>query len=344
MGTMLDKAERLSKLVGKVGDALVIPKESARTVQAAALLCKADLATNIIREKEFNSLQGVMGGIYAAKQGKIEIGEVIQYHYYPRFSGDQLPPTREAALLSLCDKMDTIVGCFKAHIIPTGSQDPFALRRQALGVLQMILENRYPVSLESLIEMAQKAYGGKVKPAETQEILDFLKGRLQTVLEARGLSYDVINAAVATEAPSLTTMVAKAETIQKLKADKDFQNLVTAAGRVLRILPDKKVTAKVAKPLLKMDEEKELFEKVQFAKRLIEDADPKSADYYGDVVGHLETLVQPVHAFFEKVMVMDKNAKVRQNRLALLKQAADLFLIVGDFRKLVYASESPSAS
>lgn len=344
MGTMLDKANRLEKLVGKVGEALKLPKDTIQIVREAALLCKADLGTNIIREKEFNSLQGYMGGYYAIQEGKQLVGEAIQRHYWPRFSGDALPGTREASLLSLCDKMDTIVGCFKARIIPTGSQDPFALRRQALGVLQMILENRYALSLESLVEMAQKAYGGKSKPGELKEILDFLKGRLQTVLEARGLSYDVINAAVATEAPSLTTMVGKAETIQKLKADKDFQDLVTAAGRVLRILPDKKVPKKVTKPLLKLEEERDLLEKVQFAKRLIDEADPKSADYYADVIGHLETLVGPIHAFFEKVMVMDKNAKVRQNRLALLKQAADLFLIVGDFRKLVYASESASAS
>src|SRR6185369_3217987 len=127
MGTMFDKSRRLEKLVGKVGMALKLPKETVKTAQAAALLCKADLATNIIREKEFNSLQGVMGGIYVAKHGQPEIGAVIQYHYYPRFSGDKLPPTKDSALLSLCDKMDTIVGCFKARIIPTGSQDPFAL-------------------------------------------------------------------------------------------------------------------------------------------------------------------------------------------------------------------------
>jgi glycyl-tRNA synthetase beta chain len=137
-------------------------------------------------------------------------------------------------------------------------------------------------------------------------------------------------------------MVTKAETIQKNKTDRDFQKLVTAAGRVLRILPEKRVSNKVLKPLLKMTEEKELFEKIQFAKKLIDDQEAGTADYYQDMVGHLETLVDPIHAFFEKVMVMDKNAKIRANRLALLKQAGDLFLVVGDFRKLVYGSESAS--
>ncbi len=344
MGTMADKSKRLEKLAGKIAETFKASKETVKTVEEAALLCKADLVTNIIREKEFNSLQGYMGGFYAIQEGKQDVGEAIQQYYWPRFSGDKLPGTKESAILSVSDKLDTIVGCFKARIIPTGSQDPFALRRQALGILQIILENRYAVALEDLVHLTQKQYGGKSKPAETKEIVEFLKGRLQTVLEAKGLSYDVINAAVATETPSLIEMVTKAEAIQKHKNDADFQKLVTAAGRVLRILPDKKISDKIAKPLLKLQEEKDLFEKIHFAKRLIDEEDSEGADYYEDVIGHLETLIEPVHAFFEKVMVMDKNAKVRANRLALLKQAADLFLILGDLRKLVYTAESSSVS
>ncbi len=344
MGTMADKSKRLEKLVGKIGEHFKISGEILKTAQEAALLCKADLATNIIREKEFNSLQGYMGGFYAIQAGKQEAGEAIQRHYWPRFSGDKLPGTKESSLLSLSDKLDTIVGCFKARIIPTGSQDPFALRRQALGALQMILENRYPISLEELVGLSQKAYSGKVKPKETKEVVDFLKGRLHTILESRGLSYDVIQAAMATEVSTLVEMVTKTETIQKNKSDQDFQKLVTAAGRALRILPDKRVSGKVAKPLLKMDEEKDLYEKIQFAKKMIDDEEKGTSDYYQDVLAHLQILVEPVNAFFEKVMVMDKNPKIRRNRLALLQQAGELFLVAGDFRKLVYGSEaSPTA-
>ena len=344
MGTMADKGARLEGLVHKLAALCGTPKETAKTAGEAALLCKADLATNIIREKEFNSLQGVMGGIYASRQGKPEAGEAIQFHYYPRYSGDKLPPRGAASLLSMADKLDTIVGCFKARIIPTGSQDPFALRRQALGVLQILLENKYKVSLEDLIKAVEKQYGEKSKGKEVPEILEFLKSRLQTVLEGKGLSYDVINAVTATEAPTLIEMVSKAEAVQKHKMDPDFQKLVTAAGRVLRILPEKKIPDKVSKPLLKMPEEKDLFEKIQFAEKLIADTDRNSEGYYEEIVRHLETLVEPVHAFFEKVMVMDKDAKVRNNRLALLRQAADLLLILCDFRKLVYASEAPSSA
>lgn len=342
MGTMADKAVRLEGLVKKLGALCGIPKEKVKVVEEAALLCKADLATNIIREKEFNSLQGYMGGFYAIRQGKQEVGETIQRHYWPRFSGDKLPGTSESSLLSMADKLDTIVGCFKARIIPTGSQDPFALRRQALGALQILLENKYKVSLEEMVRAAEKQYGEKSKGREVPEILEFFKGRLQTVLEAKGLSYDVINAATATAAPTLIEMVAKAEAVQKHKLDADFQKLAVAAGRVLRILPEKKVSEKVSKPLLKLEEEKELFDKIQFARELIGDTDPGVEGYYEEIIRHLETLVEPIHAFFEKVMVMDKDAKVRNNRLALLRQTADLLWVLCDFRKLVYSSENTS--
>lgn len=344
MGTMADKSARLEKLVKKVAELCHAPKEMEKALGAAALLCKADLATNIIREKEFNSLQGYMGGVYAKKQGRESEGDAIQYHYYPRFSGDILPPTRESCLLSIADKVDTMVGCFKAGLIPTGSQDPFALRRQVLGVILIILEQRYPVSMEDLVKAARKQYEGKVKPGEIEDILEFVKGRFQSVLESRGLSYDVINAALGSPSPSLTDMVGKAEIIQRHKQEKEFQDLVTAAGRVLRILPKQRISEKISKALFKLDEEKDLLEKMLFAKKLIADLDPQSPGYYEDVIDHLNTLVQPIHAFFEKVMVMDKNAKVRNNRLALLKQTSELLLVLCDFGKLVYSSEAAPAS
>jgi glycyl-tRNA synthetase beta chain len=340
-GTMADKSLRLSGLVPKLGLLCGIPKETLKTAEEAALLCKADLATNIIREKEFNSLQGTMGGIYAGLEGKAEVGETIQFHYYPRYSGDQLPPAGAPSLLSMADKLDTLVGCFRARIIPTGSQDPFALRRQALGILQILLENKYSVSLEEVVKTVDKQYGEKSKGKVVGEVLEFLNGRLQAVLEARDLSYDVINAVSATAVTTLPDLVARAQTVQKNKMDPDFQKLVTAAGRVLRILPEKKVAAHVAKPLLRMPEEKDLFEKIQFARKLVSDMDPQGESFYEDTLQHLETLIDPIHVFFEKVMVMDKNAKIRKNRLALLQQAAELLLILCDFRKLVYVSEGP---
>jgi len=337
MGTMADKSERLARSVKKLAPLFHVAKDAAKAAEEGALLCKADLATNIIREKEFNSLQGVMGGLYAARQGKAAAGEAIRYHYYPRFSGDKLPPAGAAALLSLADKLDTIAGCFKARIIPTGSQDPFALRRQALGVLQILLENKFAVSLEDLVKSAQGVYGGKAKPKELQEVLDFFKTRLQSVLESRALSYDVVNAVIATEASTLIDLIERAETVQRFKADKEFQDLATAAGRVLRILPEKKVTTKLSAALLKEHEEKNLHNAVEEVGRAVRMSLEKRD--YVDVRHNLQGLVKPVHSFFEKILVMDKNAKVKANRLVLLQQTAEVLLSLCDFRKLVYSSE-----
>jgi glycyl-tRNA synthetase beta chain len=337
MGTMADKSERLAKSAKKLGALLKVPKDAVKAAEEGALLCKADLATNIIREKEFNSLQGVMGGLYAARQGKAAAGEAIRAHYYPRFAGDKLPPPGAPALLSITDKLDTLAGCFKARLIPTGSQDPFALRRQALGVLQILLENKFQVSLEDLVKAAQSVYG-KVSPKETGEILDFFKTRLQSVLEGRNLSYDVVNAVIASGAPTLVDLVEKAEVVQRFKTDKDFQELATAAGRVLRILPEKRITAKLSAALLKEHEEKNLHNAVEEVGKAVEMSLEKRD--YVDTRHNLQGLVKPIHSFFERIMVMDKNAKVRNNRLALLQMTAGVLLALCDFRKLVYASET----
>jgi len=336
MGTMADKSERLAKSIKKLATLLKVPKEVAKAAEEGALLCKADLATNIIREKEFNSLQGVMGGLYAAQQGKSAAGEAIRTHYFPRFAGDKLPPAGAPALLSIADKLDTIAGCYKARIIPTGSQDPFALRRQALGVLQILLENKFQVSLEDLVRSAQSVYG-KTSPKETGEILDFFKTRLQSVLEGRALSYDVVNAVIASGAPTLVDLVEKAEVVQRFKADKDFQELATAAGRVLRILPEKRITTKLSPALLKEHEEKNLHNAVEEVGKAVEMSLEKRD--YVDVRHNLQGLVKPIHSFFERILVMDKNAKVKTNRLVLLQQTAGVLLSLCDFRKLVYAAE-----
>jgi len=338
IGTMADKSLRLQKLVKKLAPLFGLSKDVAKTAENAAILCKADLATNIIREKEFNSLQGVMGGLYAARQGKPLEGEAIQYHYFPRFAGDKLPPSPAGALLSVADKLDTIAGCFRARLIPSGSQDPFALRRQALGILQILLANKYAISLEDLVKAAQSGFAGKAKPKEKDEILEFLKGRLQSVLESRNIPYDVVNAVAATEAPTFIDLIEKAETVNRFKMEKDFQELATAAGRVLRILPEKKLTNKLSQALLKETEERELHKAVETVAKAVAVALEKRD--YVDVRQELQALVRPIHAFFEKILVMDKNAKVKNNRLVLLQETAGALLALCDFRKLVYSSDT----
>lgn len=340
LGTMADKAERLKKLTHKVAHLCGV--KAGKELDAAAGLCKADLATNIIREKEFNSLQGVMGSIYAGRQGHPEeVAAPIREHYLPRWSGDDLPVTPNGAVLSISDKLDTICGCFKVRLVPSGSQDPFALRRQAAGLLQTLLKFRYPASLKSLVTASLTLLSSKADPKAVKEIVDFFETRLQTLLEGRNIPYDVVNACLASPGTSLLSFVEKAEKVSALKMREDFQGLATAAGRVLRILPAKPLKGKVKKPLLKMAEEKALLVALEKVRPAVHEAAAK-----GDtdaLVAALLGFVEPVHGFFEKVMVMDKVAAVRNNRLLLLSEVADLLLELCDFRKLVYASEASSA-
>ncbi len=339
LGTMADKAQRLQKLVRKV--ATLCSVQAGKDVETAASLCKADLSTNIIREKEFNSLQGVMGSIYAGKQGQPdEVSSAIREHYLPRFAGDELPAGDSGALLSIADKLDTICGCFKVRLIPSGSQDPFALRRQAAGLLQILLKFRYPVSLKDLVAAAQSLMGSKPSAQAVKEVVDFFETRLQTLLEGRSIPYDVVNACLASSAESLPAFVEKCEKVSALKGDENFQKLSTAAGRVLRILPEKNLRGAVKKALLKTPEEKELWVAVGSCRADLQDA--QSRGDVDAVVALLMKLVDPIHAFFEKVLVMDKVAAVRNNRLLLLSETADLLRTLCDFRKLVYASENPS--
>lgn len=335
-GTLADKAARVKKLVKALAPLAGVESTE---VEQAALLAKADLATHMVREKEFNSLQGVMGGLYAKAQGlsprtALAIGE----HYRPRWSGDDLPTSLEGSILSVADKLDTLVGCFKAGLIPTGSQDPFALRRQGLGVLLIVLKNRWDVSLSDLVAKALAGYGGGRSAKLASEIEEFLRGRLQSVLEGRELAYDAIAAVLSAPGESLTSMVERVETVSRLKGTREFQELATAAGRVLRILPEKLPPPKPSKALLKLPEETGLFAAVQSATGGLRSA--ADAGRWEDVVGHLSTLTPAVHAFFEKILVMDKDPRVKRNRLALLSQAAGLYRTVCDFRKLVTPSEN----
>jgi len=333
-GTLSDKAQRVERLVRSLGSLVGVGADAAAK---AALLCKADLATNMVREKEFTSLQGVMGGLYAQAQGLgEETAAAIGEHYRPRWAGDHLPETPGGSLLSVADKLDTIAGCFKAGLIPTGSQDPFALRRQALGVLLIVLKNRWPVSLRELIGKALDGYGAAADQKITAAIEEFFQGRLQSVLEGRALAYDVVNAVLATEGGKLAERVERAEAVHQMKDSDPFQVLATAAGRVLRILPEVRPAGEVEASLFTTPEEGELWKAVQAVEPKVLKA--AQAGDWKVVAQSLESLSPSVHAFFEKVLVMDKDPKVKNNRLVLLSRAGDLFLTLCDFRKLVYAS------
>ena len=218
LGTMSDKVARLVRLAPQLAEVLG-EAAHARSVERTALLCKADLATQMVYE--FPELQGTMGEKYALLSGESpQVARGIAEHYKPRFAGDSLPESVEGKLVGLADKIDTLVGYFALGKIPTGSQDPFALRRQAQGVVQILLANQYDLSLRKLVDLAAEGYSEVSLPAEYHaELVDFLLARLRVYLLDQGLSYDTVDAVLASKEDRVPRLAAKAAALEAFRAN-----------------------------------------------------------------------------------------------------------------------------
>jgi len=304
------------------------------TVYRAATLCKADLEMQMIYE--FPELQGIMGREYALIQGENpKVATAIFEHYLPTAAGGDLPQTDEGAFISIADKLDTIVGFFGINVIPTGTADPYALRRSALGIINIILDKCYPLSLDELIDKSIAILGDKLKrsPAETKsDILEFFKGRFENQLISQGHSYDVVDAVLSVDTSDLVRTVKRIEAMEDFKNHADFEPLAAAFKRVGNILKDFQ-GGPVDTDLFENDEEKDLYNAFvtinDSAREFID------KDKYKEALVDMARLREPVDKFFDTVLVMAKDEKVRVNRLSLLASLSQLFLGVADFSKIV---------
>jgi glycyl-tRNA synthetase beta chain len=334
LGTVYDKVERVKKLAGHLAG---IMKADAGTAERAAYLAKADLLSGVVGE--FPKLQGVMGSTYAILSGEDpRVAAAIAEHYLPRFAGDALPKSIEGMCVGIADRIDTITGCFSAGLIPSGSEDPYGLRRQSVAILAMLFDRSMHLSLSALVAEACKGYG--LKKSELTRIetdtLDFLRQRLAGILTTEGLRSDVVDAALS--GPFDDPLVAK-EKVRALDAwrnSEDYRPLVTALKRAGNILP-KDFSGAVKKGLLKEDAEKDLYAAFTDIKDRVKEK-TGSLDFRG-ALADIASLRKPVDAFFDKVMVMDKDAEVKNNRLALLAGITGLFAGIADFSRLVLSSE-----
>jgi glycyl-tRNA synthetase beta chain len=306
----------------------------------AAYLCKADLVTEMVGE--FPDLQGIMGRVYVKVAGESEeVARAIEEHYRPTHSGGALPETQTGSVLSIADKMDTICGCFSAGLVPTGASDPYALRRQGIGIVQIMLKNSYTFSLKRLIEHGLSLYGekaeGKVKEI-TDSILDFLMHRLSHMLSEQGYSRDVIQAVVSVSIDNIPDTWNRVRALENLKNRPDFEPLAIAFKRVVNIIKKEGYYDTDAAPLevnVKLFEDdsetglynanREIREKVRL--NLIHSD-------YEKALQDIASLKEPVDNFFDSVMVMTDDMKIRENRLALLKNIAELFDNIADFSKI----------
>ena len=318
LGTIYDKALRLEVLAGYIADAIGANEQDKKDAVRAAKLAKADLVTGMVTE--FTELQGVMGREYALLDGETKaVAQAIDEHYMPRFAGDSQPASVAGRIVSLADKIDTIVGTFSRGLIPTGSQDPFALRRQALGIVNMLKEAQYHISLSQLVAKAMELL--KIADAGQQvklqkDVADFMKLRLKNVLADAGIRYDVVDAVFVT-VDDIYGVFLRAQAVNeavKQDMEKTIQAFVRT-GNIARKAED--VQAAVEAGLLAEQVEKDLCKAYEAVASKVE-KEVAAQDYAG-AIATLSQLAAPIDAFFDGVMVMDKDEKIKNNRLGLLK-------------------------
>lgn len=334
LGTVYDKVERVKKLAGHLAG---IMKADAGTAERAAWLAKADLLSGVVGE--FPKLQGVMGGKYAILSGEDpRVAAAIAEHYLPRFAGDALPRSLEGMCVGIADRIDTITGCFSAGLVPSGSEDPYGLRRQSVAILAMLFDRGMHLSLSALVAEACKGYGLKKNELTRIEtdILDFLRQRLAGMLTTEGLRSDVVDAALSGTFDDPLVAREKVRALDAWRTSEDYRPLVTALKRAGNILP-KDFSGAVKKGLLKEDAEKELFTAYTDIKDRVKEK-TVSLDFRG-ALADIASLRRQVDDFFDKVMVMDKDAEVKNNRLALLAGITGLFAGIADFSRLVLSAE-----
>ena len=330
LGSVADKVRRLQHLAAWIAERV---DPAARTAAGrAALLCKADLPTNMV--KEFPNLQGTMGREYARLSGEPpEVCQAIEEHYLPRFAGDRLPASGVGAAVALADRLDSIVGCFGIGLVPTGSEDPYALRRAALGVVQIILQRGCRLLLNEAVACAQAGYGAAGPDAEAvrQAVLDFLRGRTQAVLAERGLPGDVLESVLSAGSDDVADVARRAEALAILKREADFGELAVAFRRVVGIIPrgfDRPVEVSRLVEGAERALHAQALELKGEVERLV-----AAQDYLG-ALRRIVALKPMVDMFFEEVLVIGPDEALTQNRFALLKTVGDLFARIADFTKI----------
>lgn len=334
LGNMYDKSERLVKMAEMLRFAINTPVDE-EELRRCALLCKTDLVTGMVIE--FTELQGVMGREYALLDGeKPEVATGIFEHYLPRFAGDALPATTIGRIVGIGDKLDNICATFSRGLAPTGSQDPYALRRQALGVINILLDANYHISLAKII--AGTLYLLDIKPEETgklvPQIMEFFKQRLRNLLMDQGIRYDVIDAVFADERnDDMVDLAVRCKALAAYVEAGNAEPLVQVSVRVSNLCKKIEKEVAISGALFKDESENKLHEVVAaVSKEII----PEIVLYdYAAVLKAGEKVIEPVNTFFDNVMVMDEDENVKNNRLAMLEEVRGIVNAVGDLSLLV---------
>jgi len=332
IGTIGDKSRRISAISEKIADDLSLDSS---VCSRAAMLAKCDLMTQMVGE--FPELQGVMGRHYSLSSGDpAEVAEAIGEHYAPRFAGDDIPASTAGKVVSISDRMDTLVGIFAAGLRPSGNKDPFALRRSALGLVRILIEADLDLALNRLLAMASNELSGQLEasPELLLEIRDFVVERLRNYYRDQGHGAELISAVLASGWDTLPDLDKRLSALSDFMGQEDAKSLAAANKRIGNILrkSDETISKTIDMKLLVLDEEKQLFEDVSKLEEkilpLLEQGD------YETSLKLLAALRDPVDAFFDAVMVMDQDMALRVNRLSLLARLKALFGRIADLSVL----------
>ena len=334
LGTIYDKAERLAKLSAFLVKHTGADQSALVTIERGAKLAKTDLVTGMVCE--FTELQGIMGREYALLNGETkEVAQAIYEHYLPRFAGDELPASVAGQFISIADKIDNIVATFSRGLIPTGSQDPYALRRQALGIVNILIDGKYDVSLAGLVEETMNLLS--IADIEKRDKLiadvqEFFRLRIKNVLTDENIRYDIIDAVLATGMDNIYDVYLKAIAVTAEIEKRDMTKAIQAFVRVGNLA--KKAEAAIVKAeLFITDEEKNLYQAYVSVNSAVESL-IEGKDYAGAIDAMMD-LIEPIDNFFDNVMVMDKEEAIKTNRLALLSSITNMVNQVADFSKIV---------
>lgn len=334
LGTYYEKVGRIRKLASYLSDK--IDPSSKGIAERAAYLCKADLVTQMVYE--FPDLQGIMGREYAMLSGeRQETADAIYEHYLPKSVYDKLPDSNAGAIISIADKIDTIIGCFGVGLIPTGSEDPYSLRRQTLAIINIISGKEYQVSIPELINNTLEVLGQKIERDVRnveRDVMDFFKARFKNQLVSEGIPYDVVDAVLSIKFEDILDTTRKVKALTEFKNLVYFEPLVIAFKRAANII--KEDSYGIPDPsLFREDAEKELYGSFNNVRKDVEILLIEKR--YLEAMKKIAEIRSSVDRFFDKVLVMVDDKPTRENRLRLLSKIAEMFTQIADFTKIVTA-------
>lgn len=342
LGSLGDKVRRIREISGEIAGCLKYDDSIVTAVNRSAEICKFDLVSQMVNE--FPELQGRMGEEYAQLAGEDElVSKAVFEHYLPRYAGDQLPASQVGAIVSIADKIDTIVGCFSLGLVPTGSQDPYALRRQASGIVHILLQEKWAITLGQLFSIAIKALKNRQlmtrSPEEVaKELQSFFNLRLKNRMQEQGIRYDIIDAVLQDQSAEIDALFDKADILMKQVDEQLFKPLVEAFTRVSNL--SNKTDHHLNTPQVGKFESSVEHTLYESYIRIKEDVEKQTEErnWEGAYLS-LSQLKEPIEDFFDQVMVMVEDDGLRYNRLALLQNISLLVRGYADFSQIVFSAK-----